>query len=44
MLYEEVVVPMALYGAEMWGLREAERRKSDVFEMECLRCMCGLTL
>ena len=43
LLYEGIVVPTALYGAEAWGLREAERRKLDVFEMGCLRSMCGLT-
>ena len=26
-LYEGVIVPMALYGAEAWGMRSAERRK-----------------
>ena len=30
-LHEGLVVPMALYGAEMWCLREAEKRKLDVF-------------
>ena len=30
MLYEGVVVPMALCEAEEWGLRKAGRRKSDV--------------
>ena len=40
MLYEGVVVLTALHGAETWGLREAERRKSDVSEMGCLRSMC----
>ena len=44
MLYEGIVVPTALYGAETWGLREAERRKLNVFEMGCLRSMCGVTL
>ena len=44
MLYEGIVVPTALYGAETWGLREAERRKLNVLEMGCLRSMCGLTL
>ena len=44
MMYAGVVVPTALYVAEMWGLREAERKKLDVFEMGCLRSMCGLTL
>ena len=26
MLYEGIVVPTVLYGAEMWSLREAKRR------------------
>ena len=43
-LYEGVVVPTVLYGSETWGLREAERRKLDVFEMGCLRSMCRLSL
>ena len=43
-LYEGVVVPTALYGSETWGLREEERRKLDVFEMGCLRSICGVTL
>ena len=43
MLQEGVVVCMSQYVAEMWGLRETERRKFDVFEMRCLRSICGLT-
>ena len=43
MLYEEIVVPTALYRAETWDLREAGRSKLDVFEMGCLRSMYGLT-
>ena len=43
MMYKGVVVPTAIYRAEMWNLREAERRKLDVFEMKCLRSMCILT-
>ena len=35
-LYERVIVPTALYGAEAWGVRSAERRKVNVFEMKCL--------
>ena len=34
-LYERVIVPTALYGAEAWGMRSAERRKcssDEVFE------------
>ena len=36
-LYERVIVSSALYGAETWGMRSAERIKVDVFEMKCLR-------
>ena len=36
-LYEEVIVPRALYGAETWGMRSAERRKVNVLEMKCLK-------
>ena len=38
-LYEGVIVPMALYGAEAWGMRNAERRKVNVLEMKCLRSL-----
>ena len=34
--YERVIVPTALYGAESWGMRSAERRKVNVLEMKCL--------
>ena len=33
-LHERVIVPTALYGAEVWGMRSAERRKVNVLEME----------
>ena len=33
-LYEGVIVPTALYGAEAWG-KSAERRKVNVLEMKC---------
>ena len=36
-LYEGVIAPMALYGAEAWGKRSAERRKVKFLEMKCLR-------
>ncbi len=42
-LNEGVIVPTVLYGAEAWGLREAERRRLNVFEMKCLRSMIGVT-
>ena len=42
-LYERIIMPVVLYGAETWGLREAERQKLNVFEMRCLRSMAGVT-
>ena len=41
-LDEGVIVPTALYGAEAWGMRSAERRKVNVFEMKCLRSLVGV--
>ena len=38
-LYEGVIVPTALYGAEAWGMRSAERSKANVLEMKCLRSL-----
>ena len=34
-LYEGVILPTALYGAEAWGMRSAERRKVNDLEMKC---------
>ena len=31
-LYEGVIVSTALYGAEAWGMRSAEKRKVNVLE------------
>ena len=42
MLYEGAIVPTALYGAEAWGMRSAERRKVNVLEMKCLRSLVGV--
>ena len=36
-LYERVVVPTALYGAEAWSMRSAKRRKLNVLKMKCFR-------
>ena len=36
-LYEGVIVPTALYGAEARGMRSAEGMKMNVLEMKCLR-------
>ena len=40
-LYEGVIVPTALYGAEARGMRSVERRKVNVLEMKCLRSLVG---
>ena len=42
-LYESVIAPTALYGAEAWGMRSAERRKVNVLEMKCLRSSVGVS-
>ena len=41
-LYDGVIVPTVLYGAEAWGMRSAERRKVNVHEMKCLRSLVGV--
>ena len=38
-LYEGVIVPTALYRAEARGMRSVEKRKVNVLEMKCLRCL-----
>ena len=42
-LYEGVILPTALYGAEVWGMRSAARRKVNVLEMKCLRSLVGVS-
>ena len=42
-LYEGVIVPTALYGAEAWRMRSSERRKVNVLEMKCLRGLVGVS-
>ena len=42
-LYEVVIVPMTLYGAESWGMRSGERNKVNVLEMKCLRSLFGVS-
>ena len=42
-LYEVVIVPTSLYGAEAWGMRSDERRKVNVLEMKCLRSLVGVS-
>ena len=42
-MYGSIVVPTVLYGAECWAVKAAEKRRLNVFEMSCLRSMCGVT-
>ena len=42
-LYEGVIVPTALYGAEAWGMRSAERMKVNVLKMKFLRSLVGVS-
>ena len=42
-LYEGVIVPTALCGAEAWVMRSAERRKVNVLDMKCLRSLIGVS-
>ena len=42
-LFEVLILPMALYGAEAWGMRSDERRKVNVLEMKCLRSLVGVS-
>ena len=41
-LFEGMIVPTALYGAEAWGMGSAERGKVNVLEMQCLRSLVGV--
>ena len=43
-MYEGIVVPTVLYGAETWGLNKKERKSLDVLEMRCLRSINGTTI
>ena len=38
-LCEGVIVPTAFYGAKAWGMRSAEKSKTNVLEMKCLRSL-----
>ena len=36
------MIPTVVYGSEIWSLSAQERRKIEVFEMVCLRNICGI--
>ena len=42
-LYQAVIVPTVLYGAETWNVSEADKKRLNVFEMRCLRNMVGVS-
>ena len=42
-LYEGVIVPTTLYGAEAWGMGCAEIKKVNVLEMKCLTSLIGVS-
>ena len=42
-LYDGVIVPTALYGADAWGMRSVERRKVNFLEMKCFRSLVGIS-
>ena len=42
-LYEGVIVPTPLYGAEAWRMRRAESMKENVLEMKCVRSLVGVS-
>ena len=36
-LVKAMVYPVVMYGCESWIIKKAERRRTDAFEMWCLR-------
>ena len=43
-IYRALILPIAIYGAESWTLRQADKRQLDTFEMRCLRVILGVSL
>ena len=41
-LFNAIVVPTVLYGAESWVIKQKERKKLLGFEMKCLRRICNV--
>ena len=44
MMYERIVEPSVLYGAETSRLKEMEKKRQNAMEMKWLRSMCGVTI
>ena len=43
-IYKALILPIAIYGAESWTLRQADTRHLESFEMRCLRVILGVHL
>ena len=43
-IYKALILPIAIYGAESWTLRQANTRHLESFEMRCLRVILGVHL
>ena len=41
--YDRVIVPMAFYWAEAWGMRSAETNKVNVCKMNCISSLVGMS-
>ena len=43
-IYKALILPIAIYGAESWTLRQADTRQLESFEMRCLQVILGVHL
>ena len=43
-IYKALILPIAIYGAESWALKQADRSRLEAFEMRCLRVILGVHL
>ena len=43
-IYKALILPIAIYEAESWTLRQADARQLESFEMRCLRVILGVHL
>ena len=42
-VYEAIIRPAMVYGAETWAVKKAHERKMEVAEIKMLRWMCAVT-
>ena len=43
-IHKSLILPIALYGAEIWTLRKVDQDRLAVFEMRCLCTILGVHL